>query len=471
MVTLDMTKTRQRIHKRKRRLRQLQRRRVEKMRQQQKAQIVAAHTARLAREKAVQKWLTEEQRLDHTRTNDSDSPLTSERKSRVRFADNVFVTEIPVQPQHSLPDPITSPTGVKLLRDSESPPPFQPFLSSTANNVRFQLFTTHDKDYNESDDSDFAPDSDEEIGQIFPKTMPQRRILPVLVDANPSPDPLTKQVSMHPSPSLCSPISKKKPFVKQLNLNPKDLKPNLPSFRPPKPSTDQPRSSTDPPQPSTPPMKRSKRKRKRKVSDSDDGDGLPSSTMNGNSKPKTGPPADASAKDAASLQGSVSPKARAKKKRKLDNGHQNSPESKSNCVANPSEGKGSKDMNGNCCPAPTLKKQSSNDIAKEKEENGSENGAVVAGSSDESDIESLFSELFRQKAAKMKAESRKSKAESKKEANKPKFAKKNKTVNQCKKGTTRYTGEGLRIMSYDDIRAEQPPGLNGDCPFDCSCCL
>lgn len=35
----------------------------------------------------------------------------------------------------------------------------------------------------------------------------------------------------------------------------------------------------------------------------------------------------------------------------------------------------------------------------------------------------------------------------------------------------RYTEDGLRILTEDDIKAENTLDLNGDCPFDCSCCF
>ncbi|KAJ8901918.1 hypothetical protein NDN08_004122 [Rhodosorus marinus] len=35
----------------------------------------------------------------------------------------------------------------------------------------------------------------------------------------------------------------------------------------------------------------------------------------------------------------------------------------------------------------------------------------------------------------------------------------------------RYTEDGLRIYTYDDLKRDQPEGLNGPCPFDCNCCF
>lgn len=34
----------------------------------------------------------------------------------------------------------------------------------------------------------------------------------------------------------------------------------------------------------------------------------------------------------------------------------------------------------------------------------------------------------------------------------------------------RFTEEGLRVYTYDEIAEDQPSGLNGPCPFECSCC-
>jgi hypothetical protein len=38
------------------------------------------------------------------------------------------------------------------------------------------------------------------------------------------------------------------------------------------------------------------------------------------------------------------------------------------------------------------------------------------------------------------------------------------------RSSPRYTEDGLRILTYDDIKAENTQELTGDCPFDCSCC-
>jgi Eukaryotic protein of unknown function (DUF1764) len=39
-------------------------------------------------------------------------------------------------------------------------------------------------------------------------------------------------------------------------------------------------------------------------------------------------------------------------------------------------------------------------------------------------------------------------------------------------GRQRYTEDGLRILTEDDIKAENASSaLNGECPFDCSCCF
>jgi Eukaryotic protein of unknown function (DUF1764) len=38
-------------------------------------------------------------------------------------------------------------------------------------------------------------------------------------------------------------------------------------------------------------------------------------------------------------------------------------------------------------------------------------------------------------------------------------------------GIQRYTKDGLRILTEDDIKAENTQELNGECPFDCSCCF
>mmetsp|Transcript_9323 Transcript_9323/g.28091 ORF Transcript_9323/g.28091 Transcript_9323/m.28091 type:complete len:205 (+) Transcript_9323:116-730(+) len=38
-------------------------------------------------------------------------------------------------------------------------------------------------------------------------------------------------------------------------------------------------------------------------------------------------------------------------------------------------------------------------------------------------------------------------------------------------GEIRYTEDGLRIYTYEELMRDQPEGLNGPCPFDCNCCF
>eukprot|EP00172_Hildenbrandia_rubra_P002013 Plantae.Rhodophyta-Hildenbrandia_rubra.ctg26621.p1 GENE.Plantae.Rhodophyta-Hildenbrandia_rubra.ctg26621~~Plantae.Rhodophyta-Hildenbrandia_rubra.ctg26621.p1 ORF type:complete len:542 (+),score=114.01 Plantae.Rhodophyta-Hildenbrandia_rubra.ctg26621:89-1714(+) len=38
-------------------------------------------------------------------------------------------------------------------------------------------------------------------------------------------------------------------------------------------------------------------------------------------------------------------------------------------------------------------------------------------------------------------------------------------------GHLRYSSDGLRVYTVDEIAADQPDGLNGSCPFECSCCF
>lgn len=106
------------------------------------------------------------------------------------------------------------------------------------------------------------------------------------------------------------------------------------------------------------------------------------------------------------------------------------------------------------------------------EENKSDNEAT--------DLDDMFGDLVKRKAAK-RADVEKKMKEVEAMGNNEKGLKGGDEVNsakgkkngktKAKRSATRLTEDGLRILTYDDIAADQPPGLNGDCPFDCSCCF
>lgn len=92
-----------------------------------------------------------------------------------------------------------------------------------------------------------------------------------------------------------------------------------------------------------------------------------------------------------------------------------------------------------------------------------------AGTEEDVDIDAMFAGLSKAKKARRVSNERGANVQD---------GDVNGTVSKDAAGTNtkrtqgpRFTEEGFRIMSYDDIKADQPNGLNGKCPFDCSCCF
>lgn len=52
---------------------------------------------------------------------------------------------------------------------------------------------------------------------------------------------------------------------------------------------------------------------------------------------------------------------------------------------------------------------------------------------------------------------------------KNKYKKKRRTQQQ--ESSIRYTEEGFRIYSVEELKKDQPVNLKGECPFDCNCCF
>ncbi|CDF37756.1 unnamed protein product [Chondrus crispus] len=98
--------------------------------------------------------------------------------------------------------------------------------------------------------------------------------------------------------------------------------------------------------------------------------------------------------------------------------------------------------------------------------NGNGPKATSSDSDDEEEIDDLFDDLVKQRAANKATQL----AQRQKEQQAKPSPKKNGKTKKHQGLPARYTDDGLRILSYDDIAADQPKGLNGACPFECSCC-
>lgn len=95
------------------------------------------------------------------------------------------------------------------------------------------------------------------------------------------------------------------------------------------------------------------------------------------------------------------------------------------------------------------------------------------GGDDDSDIDDLFANLVKKKAQSRKSVAKAAKTGIGGDRGQTVDSEDNATPNggKGKKGRRHYTQEGFRIMSIDEMKADQPKGLNGECPFDCSCCF
>ncbi|KAI0562063.1 hypothetical protein FGB62_67g010 [Gracilaria domingensis] len=435
MVTVDMSKTRQQISKRKRRLRRLQRRRLQKVRRQQHAQLIAAGAARKARQEAVQNWHEEEKRR-------AKQPRSQPRnKPRVRFADNVSVTEIPTVPEHSLPKPVSSPTGVRLVKDTENDPPLDAALLGVCGDMQhaFTLLCASDDDYDEDDDPDFVPGvlAEHADVQLPVAVRPKRRLIPQQL---PVPDTsASKPAKAHNNPSHNS----------SHNSSPASTPPKSCSSRdkPLKQSAEHNKNAS-----SSKPngiVKSPKRKRSHSKMLSTENEKSPSASP------------DAAESKTSPINASDSPRRRKKKKRKLsntaqtDNSAQHQPKSPTPAdnkhspkKVQPTAGQAQSNVN-----SPQL-----NPVLATVQVN-KQNGAVANGASEDSDIDDMFGQMVRRKAQ-VRAEQRNRKKVANANAEKP-VGDGDKGKSHKRKGPTRYTEEGFRIMSYDEIKADQPAGLNG----------
>lgn len=476
MVTVDMSKTRLRISKRKRRIRRLQRRRIQKAQREQQAQLLAAGKAKESRDRAIQNWIEEEKRLARQRETSSHSPSTPKRKLRVRFAENVSVTEIPTKPQHKLPKPISSPIGVRLARDDENNESPYRHLVRNPTTMRFALFSSDEKD-DESNDPDFVPgtedageeEEDEEEPNPLPITTSKRRMTAV-------PVPLRKSTTLRSQKTLqgnASNSSQKPADQYKSRMSPITGKSK--TIRAKTTVKTGPPEQCEPCVVDAPPnglSQGSGRKRKHHA--------LNSHKPINTSSFRTSSPSSENRKSFTQLNViDVAPntpdssRTRKNKRRRLVNGQYTN--------AGPNKLKlterSDTDLVQNITSASEPLSGDETKCFKPKsppglDKCGEEDGICRNSDRDDSEIDALFGELVRQKAQK-KLERGKG-GNSREESGKSSRKQVNNTGmngSRERKGPTRYTEEGFRIMTYDEIKADQPSGLNGDCPFDCSCCF
>lgn len=128
----------------------------------------------------------------------------------------------------------------------------------------------------------------------------------------------------------------------------------------------------------------------------------------------------------------------------------------------------------NSSPSESPLDEGHSEILPQLETNGDAQKASSSDSEDEEELDNLFGDLVKQRAArKAKQLEQQEKEQQEKEQQEKRSPKKvkNGATGKHRSSPARYTKDGLRILTYDDIAADQPKGLNGACPFDCSCCF
>lgn len=422
MVTVDMSPARDKISKRKRRMRRAGRVRMQRARRAHIKELQSLEKARRAREQSKQRWADEEERLRRQRArknNGDDTPM--KKKPSVRFAGQVMVTEIPLAADQSLPKPLSSPIGVPLSeKDSDDDgDDVEDFPSSTP--IPFALLT--EDTFADDDDSDpeFTPDHDLLIDTAAMKIKrPRRRI-----------------VAKRLSDSFDDPQAQSRAKILQSdNLDKrKRIKNGTANFEPPTASAALD-SSSSPQSPSNP-----------KTS--------PTKNNDSNTQPVLDPDVG------------TGRKSRKKRKRMHDNAlTKTEPSAKTQRVRPAKEALTDAKTNGHSVQH---KEGSTETTSSDRPENGLDRRRK--GTDNDGDLDDMFGDMVKQRAVNKAAKERRIKSA---RAATEKTGSPRKSKDKYKQGPTgpaRYTEDGLRIVSYDELAADQPSGLKGECPFDCSCCF
>lgn len=134
-------------------------------------------------------------------------------------------------------------------------------------------------------------------------------------------------------------------------------------------------------------------------------------------------------------------------------------------------------------PAPLSSQENEPSMSTDKDKQLEQDRPESGGNdNDDNDIDNLFATLVKVKAANKASKEAKAREDQNEKRRKnddvgagrrsPVKPKSRTSASaSLKSGARRYTEEGFRIMSMEEIASDQPPGLNGSCPFDCSCCF
>ena len=463
-----MGPTRDQITKRARRRRREARRSMKRARLREEANAAAAI---LARQKAIQTWEEEEERLESLRKQQSSSKSISSRI--IRFSDQVQVTTIPTESNNSLPPPISSPIGLALMprisdSDTEEDDDQQHILSQNSNSLpspnaqgivldAFRKLIAGDFADDEDDDEDpeFKPplqldEPDQSQSISIRRGRPKRDIVKSLASAFDSSSPNDKLLGKR-CRSQSQDNHQQKQEDKHQETNNKLHKPNS--------QTILQNGHVDEKSIKSP-------KKKRKISNSLHS---PTSTSIPDSHTINIPTDNADEQLHDPPSPDIETTSQNPKKEDLLNNKKNNPSDVNKSIQKKRKKKKNKSS------VPPKEDQSINGQTGEDKPSPSSSSSSSQSSSEDAnaELDSMFENMTKKRAI-LKAEQAAKATKLEKQQSNEQRNKDKKSPNGKKKnaqGPSRYTNDGLRILSYDEIAADQPKGLNGNCPFDCSCCF
>lgn len=497
MVRVDMSPARAQISNRQKRRRKAQARRRSRLDQLQQKEIRQALAAQKSRERAIAVWNAEEARLEALRKSASSEPAPR----TVRFSTQVLVTEIPTRPTATLPTPVPSPIGVALSpsakareRGSVLSDKAEQLLRAVRASGGRVLYMGDDwsEEDDEEDDPPFAPGPEADAARLISLVAQRPRRTRRAAAARSgllsgSASSRSERSTLAAAESVLAGLRRGRAGVgngdreSDGSQSDDEVEPQLtPSadvgeghvgggerlrrITPTKVEVDE--------VPGTPPVSEKKRKGKKKRRkpevDVNGGERVDDDAAVVDSGKQSGVPENEQAVQ-ADASPKASPEGRKKKKRRFN--EKASPTRTTHSLQ--TSPKAATESPQDRTDPPLLQLSAKPEKGKRLDFSKDEvlaNGNGTLHEKDEEEIDSMFGELVKKRAAKKEQLAVES---PKRQQNSLKTSKQNQNgkVKHARESPARYTEDGLRIVSYDDIAADQPKGLNGACPFDCSCCF
>lgn len=461
MVRVDMNPARQAISKRHKRRRRIARHRLRKARRQQQQEFVAAEAARQARCAAVAKW-TEEEKKREQQQQAVASP--SPRKALVKFADDVLVTEIPVHDGDRLPKPVISPIGVSIA----DAPSLR--FRDRVQTVKFVTINDDLSDYSDDgeNDPDFVPKLLAEDDAFDAAPLLPKRVQPLRLSAK---DVLRREHAHDESVAGATPPpengdTSNNHYAQRASSNASaSACPNKTTLIAIKSSLEKSEDSSKQLSSGGKPVA-SKESSKRAKPDQPLVSASSTSNLRPTSHEFSETLSESVSRGASILAHNATPPDNPKKKKRKLNYHTDvSPSSlPSSNAASPRKHNSS--VNGHATAVPHASDPS---LAREIGSPAKDATLSSKRDNDKEEIDSMFVDLVKLRASRKATDNFNLKAiDQRDEAiGNTKNGRTKKTVG----GPTRYTEDGLRIVTYEELATDQPKGLNGPCPFDCSCCF